>query len=58
MATLHACRAHSSVKGVSNAVPRWRAWNGSEADDAVIRVYDEAGNAIATHEYAGELKEP
>jgi hypothetical protein len=25
---------------------------------AVIRVYDEAGNAIETHEHAGEFKEP
>ena len=26
--------------------------------DAVIRVYDEAGNVIETHEHAGEFKEP
>jgi hypothetical protein len=26
-------------------------------DDAVIRVYDAAGNVIETHEYAGEFKE-
>jgi hypothetical protein len=25
---------------------------------AVIRVYDEAGNVIHAHEYAGEFKEP
>lgn len=25
---------------------------------AVIRVYDEAGNMIETHEHAGEFKEP
>jgi hypothetical protein len=25
---------------------------------AVIRVYDEAGNVIETHEHAGEFKEP
>jgi hypothetical protein len=25
--------------------------------DAVIRVYDEAGNVIETHEQAGEFKE-
>jgi hypothetical protein len=25
---------------------------------AVIRVYDEAGNAIETHEQAGDFKEP
>jgi hypothetical protein len=26
--------------------------------DAVIRVYDEAGNVIETHEQAGEFGEP
>jgi hypothetical protein len=30
----------------------------SRSDDAVIRVYDEAGNMIKTHEHAGEFKEP
>ena len=25
--------------------------------DAVIRVYDEAGNVIETHEHAGDFKE-
>jgi len=30
------------------------AWH---AHDAVIRVYDAAGNVIETHEHAGELKE-
>ena len=29
----------------------------SRSHDAVIRVYDEAGNVIATHEHKGELKE-
>jgi hypothetical protein len=28
----------------------------SRSHDAVIRVYDEAGNVIATHEQAGEFK--
>jgi hypothetical protein len=27
-------------------------------DDAVIHVYDEAGNVIETHEHAGDFKEP
>jgi hypothetical protein len=26
--------------------------------DAVIRVYDDAGNVIETHEQAGDFKEP
>ena len=30
----------------------------SPSHDAVIRVYDEAGNVIETHEQAGEFKEP
>jgi len=30
----------------------------SRAPDGVIRVYDAAGNLIATHEHAGDFKEP
>ena len=30
----------------------------SRSHDAVIRVYDEAGNAIKTHEHSGEFNEP
>jgi hypothetical protein len=30
---------------------------GSRSRDAVIRVYDEAGNVIETHEHAGDFKE-
>jgi hypothetical protein len=29
----------------------------SRSHDAVIRVYDDAGNVIHTHEHAGEFKE-
>jgi len=29
----------------------------SRSHDAVIRVYDDAGNMIETHEHAGEFKE-
>ena len=29
----------------------------SRSHDAVIRVYDEAGDVIETHEYAGDFKE-
>jgi hypothetical protein len=29
----------------------------SYSHDAVIRVYDEAGNVIATHEHTGDFKE-
>ena len=30
----------------------------SRSADAVIRVYDAAGNVIEMHEHAGEFKEP
>jgi len=30
----------------------------SRSHPAVIRVYDEAGNVIETHEHKGEFKEP
>ena len=29
----------------------------SRSHDAVIRVYDEAGNVLETHEHAGDFKE-
>ena len=29
----------------------------SRSHDAVIRVYDDAGNVIETHEYKGDFKE-
>jgi hypothetical protein len=29
----------------------------ARSHDAVIRVYDEAGNVIETHEHAGDFKE-
>jgi hypothetical protein len=31
---------------------------GDETNSPVIRVYDEAGNVIKTHEHAGDFKEP
>jgi hypothetical protein len=30
----------------------------SRSHDAVIRVYDDAGSVIETHEHGGEFKEP
>jgi hypothetical protein len=30
----------------------------SRSHDAVIRVYDEAGNVIETHEHTGDFREP
>jgi hypothetical protein len=54
---------------VSNALPFGRLWYTKPDDaieyakfrtrshDVVIRVYDEAGNVIETHEHSGEFKE-
>jgi len=57
---------------ISDALPFGRLWYGepnaityaidyampsSRSHDAVIRVYDAAGNVIETHEHKGELKE-
>src|SRR6266480_4442081 len=33
-------------------------WLDLQGNDAVIRVYDEAGNVIETHDQTGEFKEP
>jgi hypothetical protein len=40
---------------ISNAVHSAKFF--SDSHDAVIRVYDEAGNVIETHEHSGEFKE-
>jgi hypothetical protein len=57
---------------ISDALPFGRLWYGepnavsnavdyakffSRSYDAVIRVYDETGNVIETHEHAGHFKE-
>jgi hypothetical protein len=41
---------------INNAVGHAKFY--SRSDDAVIRVYDEAGNVIDTHEHTGDFKEP
>jgi hypothetical protein len=55
---------------ISNALPFGRLWytkasdaveyakHRSRSDDAVIRVYDDGGNVIETHEHSGDFKEP
>ena len=51
-------RCHSVGRGtdsVSDAIDCAKFF--SRSHDAVIRVYDEAGNVIKTHEQAGEFKE-
>jgi hypothetical protein len=63
---------HRGVDLISGALPFGRLWYSepdaisnaigyakffSRSHGAVIRVYDEAGNVIDTHEQLGELKE-
>jgi hypothetical protein len=60
---------HRGVDLISHALPFGRLWYEdasaavdyakfySRSHDAVIRVYDKAGNVIETHEQAGEFKE-
>ena len=58
---------------ISDALPFGRLWYGepnavenaigyakfrSRSHDAVIRVYDEAGNVTKTHEHGSDFKEP
>jgi hypothetical protein len=64
---------HRGVDLISDALPFGGLWYGepdaianaigyakhrSRSHDAVIRVYDEAGNVIETHEHKGDFKEP
>jgi hypothetical protein len=46
---------YGEPNAISNAVAYAKFY--SRSHDAVIRVYDEAGNVIATHEHAGDFKE-
>ena len=41
---------------ISNVVDHAKFY--SRSHDTVIRVYDDAGNEIETHEHAGDFKEP
>jgi len=45
-------RPNAIVNAIGYAMHR------SRSHDAVIRVYDVAGNVIETHEHAGDFKEP
>jgi hypothetical protein len=66
------CKDHRGVDLISDALPFGRLWydgpnavsnaigyasHYSRSHDAVIRVCDEAGNVIETHEHAGDFKE-
>jgi hypothetical protein len=46
---------YAEPDAISNAVHSAKFF--SDSHDAVIRVYDEAGNVIETHEHKGEFKE-
>jgi hypothetical protein len=47
---------YGEPNAISNAVHYAKFF--SRSRDAVIRVYDEAGNMIDTHGHAGEFAEP
>jgi hypothetical protein len=47
---------YGEPNAVSNAIPY--AKHRSRSHDAVIRVYNDAGNVIETHEHTGDFKEP
>jgi hypothetical protein len=47
---------YGKPNAVTNAIGY--AMHYSRSADAVIRVYDAAGNVIEMHEHAGEFKEP
>jgi hypothetical protein len=61
---------HRGVNLISDTLPFGRLWYDkpddaidyakfrSRSQDAVIRVYDGAGNVIETHEHVGDFKEP
>ena len=65
-------RDNRSVDPISDVLPFGRLWHGepnaisdaigyakfhSRSHHAAIRVYDEAGNVIDTHEHAGDFRE-
>ena len=47
---------YDGPRAASNAVSY--AMHSSRSHDAVIRVYDDTGNVIETHEHAGDFVEP
>lgn len=47
---------YGEPKAVRNAIDY--AMHPSRSHDAVIRVYDAAGDVIETHEHAGDFKDP
>ena len=53
-------RSHDAVRDCVVGLASQFVWRAgcSRSHDAVIRVYDDAGNVIETHEHKGEFKEP
>jgi hypothetical protein len=51
----HSVAWYDGSEAVANAVGC--AMHCSRSHDAVIRVYDDAGNVIETHEQAGDFKD-
>jgi hypothetical protein len=49
-------RKHARPFAISNIVDHAKFY--SRSHDAVIRVDDDAGNVIETHEHKGDFKEP
>ena len=61
---------HRGVDLISDVLPFGRLWydtpnhaigyamHSSRSHDAVIRVYDDAGSVIETHEHMGQFREP
>ena len=54
-AAKHAGKPDAVANAISNAIGFAKFY--SRSHNAVIRVYDEAGNVIETHEHAGDFKE-
>jgi hypothetical protein len=53
---IQSCAYQTSVT-LPAKLPPFRSPKRIESCDSVIRVYDEAGNVIETHEHAGVIKE-
>jgi hypothetical protein len=61
---------HRGIDLISDVLPFGRLWydtpddaigyamHSSRSHDALIRVYDDAGNVIEKHEHKGDFKEP
>jgi len=50
------CFSYKACARFAHALQPFMASNRSRSHDAVIRVYDEAGNVIETREHTGKFK--